>query len=1107
MKSDFYDIESLKNVFTLANFQDPDNHVDIYYLIDNPELIPDNFLERATKVIHEDNKNFNGTVAIYDLLIEENVHRLAQTFGMSDSSCINNPDLKSSYADEFRIVCDTDPEYNEDLHPYFFGYNSDHYDTTMLAWFLYNSIDEHNGKFYPQTAKMMRQFNDELFSAQFKDRMEDRLRFAYKNPLRPSAGYTAPNYRTPPVLIRKNMLMSGRHIDVSNLNEKQSKVGLKRILGMIGCQILESDKLRPGQDEIETTEQLLDLFAYNVSDVVNLKKLRNHKSYDSGFKLKKQLLKTYPELVYKQKADAYAPDISQKTVRPDRLIISSSSAQFSTKSLCPYGHLHDYDTVSFMYPSEAKSKALGIPRVNVLEEARKFFYNNFAQPELRAKFDAIYNYYKWIEGKNFNSSKNYLVDHGVDPDSSTDPESFLDDALKVHQIGDIEPPNTCLYYFHKDGSPSTCFANFSVGGIHGAEYNMELYKADLEAYQDKYKAWQEKVDLFDKVKAMYPNPCDLKAAKSIMIDGVKYTPSTFLRPKATVKEAYYKDPPDVPEPPILFKKQKTATGKITYNVDKRYTYTSSSMSNHEDFTSYYPNLLRMMDAFFNPGLGYDRYGEIFDQKTEYGKLMKDKSKPEDERGLFAVMREGTKLILNSASGAADANFDSNIRMNNKIISMRIIGQLFTWRIGQAQTIEGSSIISTNTDGLYSVLEAERNNEILARESASIHVDIEPEPIYLISKDSNNRLEIEVEDGQLTEIVSASGGTLACRKGPTPTKSLAHPAIIDWALAEYLLVASVGYKGLSLSSPFDDNVGRSIIASARGKFSDDIHTLLMFQNIVASSPGSQRFVFATSDDSETALPLQHYNRCFIAKDKTPGAYHLKTASARKITEATRKKRNDAGERAQQHDPVAAEILAVNGIKAAALPVDKEAAVAKIPGIEDSWYIYVNNSDLYYMTQNEIDDILDNLDYNKYLALLHDTFENNWRNMTPEWERIEAEAKSAKKKTSISESDTSGDSQKDSACGKVADDATSTNSAETLTNNAKSTDESDACPEGDIPPLSECAVPKMTRISKTLLSPLDIYNGEHHLCMHGVRAIDAHKVLADMFKIMTDTDIDN
>ena len=64
-----------------------------------------------------------------------------------------------------------------------------------------------------------------------------------------------------------------------------------------------------------------------------------------------------------------------------------------------------------MYPSERKAKELGIKQVNVLEETRKFFYDNFPQEKLRARFDKIYNYYKAIEGKNFNDSDFYKEDH------------------------------------------------------------------------------------------------------------------------------------------------------------------------------------------------------------------------------------------------------------------------------------------------------------------------------------------------------------------------------------------------------------------------------------------------------------------------------------------------------------------------------------------------------------------------------------------------------------------------------------------------------------------------------------------------------------------------
>ena len=135
-----------------------------------------------------------------------------------------------------------------------------------------------------------------------------------------------------------------------------------------------------------------------------------------------------------------------------------------------------------MYPSPAKAKALGIKRVNVLEEAKEFFYKNFSQPELREKFDAIYNYYKSIEGQNFNEGKNYLIDHNVDPDSM-DPYLQLEPELRPHKLSEIPAPNTCMFYYKKDGTPSTCFVNFSTGGIHGAEFNLALYEGDLENMQ------------------------------------------------------------------------------------------------------------------------------------------------------------------------------------------------------------------------------------------------------------------------------------------------------------------------------------------------------------------------------------------------------------------------------------------------------------------------------------------------------------------------------------------------------------------------------------------------------------------------------------------------
>lgn len=950
-------------MFTVCNFKEKENAVEVFCLSDDDSLIGNDWIKFVCDLksrIYEKNKNFKGIIRVYNLKTEHANDRLAKTFGVSNAYMVNDDTDKGTYPETYRPVCDTDKNYNSELHPYLMGYNSYNYDTTMLALYLEDALsykavpitsytkEAGNQTFEPVKASIMRKYNDELFSEKFKEAMASRVAYTHDGRKWIGPDYTLNTYK-----IRKNMIMSGRHIDVARLNEKQQKVGLKRLLGMLGYQILESDKLAQSKDIIETTSELFDLIAYNVSDCVNLKELFYHPTYFGQFTLKKGLLESYPELIYAKKADKYAPDKRPSRVRRDRLTIDSSSAQFSTKSLCPYGHLKDIETVSFNYPSEQKAKEEGIPRVNVLEESKKFFEKNFSQyPELMAKFDTIYRYYKSIEGKNFNDSNFYKSDY---------PKR----KGKVHSLSELPKENTCMFYYNKDGSSSSCFVTFSTGGIHGAEYNKDLFEADCKAYEKELAKFKFVMD-------KYPDPTDLRKAKKVELpDGEEVSYTKFLKAGATLKKAQYKDIES--KKPLLFREDNQGRWKI----NPKYVYSSAALTNHEDFTSYYPNMLRMMSAFYNKDLGYDRYAEIFDNKQKYGKLMKDPNITKEQREYYNILRNGTKLILNSASGAADANFESSIRVNNQIISMRIIGQLFSWRIGQAQTLEGARIISTNTDGLYSVLEKTLNNEILDRESKSIGVEIEPEPCYLISKDSNNRVEITPD---FSKVISASGGTLSCRKGPNPSQSLAHPAIIDWALTEYLIKASSS-PDMSLANHFNMDVGREIINRAKTTF-EPVKFLNMFQNVIASSIGSMNYIFGTTDDKPNEpIIMQHYNRVFIMKPKTPGSLHLHAANGKKLTPATKAKRMRNNERMQQHDDTARMVLLANGVKIKDLGNEKEAVVKKVTNIDDEWYILIENRNLWELTDDERQFIIDNLDYDIYLKTLAEGFTRNWQNSIP------------------------------------------------------------------------------------------------------------------------------
>ena len=1025
MRTNFYDIESLLNAFTLANWDPDENNIDLYILLDNPELMAvDGFEQALLKGIYDANENvkrMKSTIRLFDLHTKEANERLFSTIGLSDATMMNSSKMQkfSKFPDMFRITCDTDTDYDEETMAYFMGYNSDNYDLTMLAVYATEIFGDTqpnvpNAKYaflQPTTAKIMRGHNDRIFK-KYKKCMTDYLRME----LGSDGNWYDGGWKTQKRRIWKNFKYSGRHIDVAKLNEKQQRVGLKRMIGMMGGQIHESDKLDQNDPVIHTTEELIDLIAYNISDVVNLDLfLFRNEAYKSQFILKRSLLKTYPELVYDKDGNNYRPKIDPENVRYDRLYIDSSSAQLTTKSLCPYEHLTDIPVVSFMYPAEEKAKELGIPRVNVLEEARKFFYSKFPQPELREQFDRIYDYYKQIEGKNFNESDNYIADFNGKPE-----------YVMPTSISSIRKGDTTLCYFRPDGSPTSCFVNFSIGGVHGAEYNKDLYEAHLAE-------WERQNELLEAAKAICPDPVELRKRKKIEIDGVSYSYGTFLKTGATMTHAEWKDLSS--KRPQLFPEK--ASGADGTELAGKYQYTSADKCEHEDFTSYYPNMLRMMMAFYNKGLGYDRYAEIFDNKEYYGFLMKPKNahlseenakKPayvklrrqtglpfdeyeisDTERKYFADMRTGTKLLLNSASGAADANFESPIRMNNRIISMRIIGQLFTWRIGQAQAYEGARIISTNTDGLYSVMERDGytyeenrdfNNRILEHEAANIGVAIEPETMYLISKDTNNRMEVD-ETGTIVE--NANGGSLACFHGPLPSKSLAHPAIIDWALTEYLLYMATDpfEKGYSIDQPFNEAVGRNILLAApefevKGKkIFSGWRLLQMYQNIIASSEGSMTFVFGTRHGKPNEpIFMQHYNRAFYVKENADDTMHLHAAVGRVITEAQRTKRKKDNLPIQQNDPIAIRVMQEGeGIRDVLdqLGPNKEASIKKITDVGEDWPVIINNDDLTLYSDEQIQALMDRIDIEKYLELIKGKFEESWRNITPEWERAQAEEK--------------------------------------------------------------------------------------------------------------------
>lgn len=998
MLAHYFDIESLDNVFTLADWRPETNTVAVY-IIDDDNLMnmpygtttSGTVLEALTRRVREANKETSAdvNVELLSLNTRDGIVDLMKHFGCEFSDSVIGPDntgqmvtWSKSPTDidpAFRLTYDTDRDdegrtvYDRDRDYYIMGYNSYQYDTTMLAELLYRGVSieyspERNNyqlRFRMPTAAQMRAFNNSLFRPEFKGSMAAALRCETDS----TGKVVSSRVSDTPTLaatIRYNWLKTGRYIDVARLNEKQARVGLKRLLGMLGYQILESDKLSGSATSVNNLDELLDLIAYNVSDVVNLEKLMQNKLYSSAFELKRGMLETYPELVFDKNG----------VVRFNRLYCDSTSQQLSARSLSPNKSLRDKPKVSLMYPHEDKATPDN-PCRDILKDTKDFFERELnalnapenLKQEARNWLKPVWDAYSKIRDTNFNSSSNQ-------PGGDT-----------ASVLRDIEGLPVCVPYFGPDCRPTSCFATFSTGGIHGAEYNKALYDDDMHTWSEQMRDLQLLQSQFgaDDNGALKCRLSVARLADPMAVEfpsGKTHLVKDFLTPGSTKNKASWREPA---KPQLFVAKSNGGTA-----LNKRYAYTSAGESNHEDFSSYYPNLLRQMNVFASDDVKNDRYGEIFDNKQALGRTMSDPNVSPEEREVAAIKRAGVKLILNTASGAGDANFDNPVRMNNNIIAMRCIGQLFTWRIAQAQAFRGAAVPSTNTDGLYTFMEEDTNNRILEEQAASIGVEIEPMRTIIISKDANNRVEWHIDENGVPHVDEAAG-ELAAYNGPNCAKSLNHPAVCDRVLTDYMIRTYLKGGAEALSKPFDENLGRSLfyeILREANTYEKTIHALLMFQNIVASSTASDSYVFGSHETDVTDVAdiqlLQHYNRVFyVCPERLPGydTVHLHQASAYKVSSTTIKSREKRGDQRLMHDNCAVHVLKANDVKLENLAAeDREAKVRVVSGIDPTLDVLIENHALHGMGSHRAHNILTAVDIEAYLSLVCNRYENNWRNRT-------------------------------------------------------------------------------------------------------------------------------
>ena len=163
--------------------------------------------------------------------------------------------------------------------------------------------------------------------------------------------------------------------------------------------------------------------------------------------------------------------------------------------------------------------------------------------------------------------------------------------------------------------------------------------------------------------------------------------------------------------------------------------------------------------------------------------------------------------------------------------------------------------------------------------------------------------------------------------------------------------------------------------------------LMFQNILASSTGKRRFVYAEKNPlneskwtpkDEHPIILQHYNRVFYVKENTPNAVHLRTAVAGKINATSMAKRIKVNEPRVQNNALASYVLQGNGLNPPLQFGNHEAKIKKINSINHHWCCLVRNDDLHLLSTEEQETLYLSLNFDNYITLVQGSYESSWRN---------------------------------------------------------------------------------------------------------------------------------
>lgn len=756
--------------------------------------------------------------------------------------------------------------------------------------------------------------------------------------------------------IVKPYIEYGNHVDVAFLNETKIEegrpiVGLKTLVGMLGGSIIESESNKTGH-----SKSVYDDTLYNINDIAELKHTVFPGFLSSRFKIKRNLLNKYPHL------------------KNAGVTVNATSARFVEHVIAPEKPLTDMPVMDYMYPHPAMAKENGVEPFDALDNFRDWYMEHVFGPVWKenskaaalhlAKFQSIYDYYSYFRNKNWNDSVRQLMAYGINP------EPYENRKIPDKTFGVILP------LLDRRGKESASYIRFSLGGIHGAEINQKKLEKDREIIgllRSTYKT----------ISAIPKGACP-PALKNLIIEQSR-TPYKnypvrlsheipwFYQNTERVDEILQPEDfsPYMVKRKVIHRKDKTET-LYKEDVLERYRYTSSGLAAHQDFESYYPVLMINKGTFRSEDEDKDRYADVKDDRVRVKAYRNTLPKGSKEYKDADEEQDGYKLILNSASGILDATHDTNVRGNNKAISMRSTGQFFTARIAMALALTGARVPSTNTDGVYAMdITPEENERVLKEVLKGLFVNVVPETLYLVSKDTNNRLEYDGE-----KLLNASGGTVSCYEGPKVNTSLAHPALVDRVLVDYL-------RKVDFDKPVDkQQIVRSL--AEYGKSEDPREFLKMASWIMRSTSGS---IFVGSNNqvypgtirvwfTTNGLTLSRINARKVKRSVTTDDYAAKLAKTdpfgKPETIALLKKLQVPDDYFK--NAITVEEYQASSEDAKTVPV---IATTKISGLSTTAKLTIDNRAISDLKDEEVETLMNSLDLREYVEMIA-TFAKTWHN---------------------------------------------------------------------------------------------------------------------------------